>query len=179
MRKVWQFKIFVVPLHSLTKRYGSVAQLNRASDYGSEGSGFESQRSHFFIKQIKFWFGSVAQLNRASDYGSEGSGFESQRSHKKGVYQNFGSSSFSYYFLKTKPRLSQAGALSYHKNLVSLWYKRITWQKYTFLITIPNKLSSFLNVLTKILQQTFIQKVSKIFNACFYCLTNDGSLRRF
>ena len=25
---------------------GSVAQLNRASDYGSEGSGFESQRSH-------------------------------------------------------------------------------------------------------------------------------------
>ena len=28
------------------KKYGSVAQLNRASDYGSEGSGFESQRSH-------------------------------------------------------------------------------------------------------------------------------------
>ena len=27
-------------------RNGSVAQLNRASDYGSEGSGFESQRSH-------------------------------------------------------------------------------------------------------------------------------------
>ena len=26
--------------------FGSVAQLNRASDYGSEGSGFESQRSH-------------------------------------------------------------------------------------------------------------------------------------
>ena len=26
---------------------GFVAQLNRASDYGSEGSGFESQRSHF------------------------------------------------------------------------------------------------------------------------------------
>ena len=52
-------------------------------------------------------------------------------------------------------------------------------QKYTFLITIPNKLSFFLNVLTKILQQTFIQKFSKIFNACFYCLTNDGSLRRF
>ena len=25
---------------------GFVAQLNRASDYGSEGSGFESQRSH-------------------------------------------------------------------------------------------------------------------------------------
>ncbi len=28
------------------KKHGSVAQLNRASDYGSEGSGFESQRSH-------------------------------------------------------------------------------------------------------------------------------------
>ena len=27
---------------------GSVAQLNRASDYGSEGCGFESRRSHFF-----------------------------------------------------------------------------------------------------------------------------------
>ena len=29
------------------KRIGSVAQLNRASDYGSEGCGFESRRSHF------------------------------------------------------------------------------------------------------------------------------------
>ena len=27
-------------------RNGSVAQLNRASDYGSEGYGFESRRSH-------------------------------------------------------------------------------------------------------------------------------------
>ena len=62
------------------KKNGSVAQLNRASDYGSEGSGFESQRSHFFSIVISK-FGSVAQLNRASDYGSEGSGFESQRSH--------------------------------------------------------------------------------------------------
>ena len=26
--------------------YGSVAQLNRASDYGSEGCGFESRRNH-------------------------------------------------------------------------------------------------------------------------------------
>ena len=26
---------------------GSVAQLNRALDYGSRGSGFESQRSHY------------------------------------------------------------------------------------------------------------------------------------
>ena len=28
---------------------GSVAQLNRASDYGSEGCGFESRRNHFQI----------------------------------------------------------------------------------------------------------------------------------
>ena len=41
---------------------GSVAQLNRASDYGSEGCGFESRRNHkrevfrplFFI-YIPFW----------------------------------------------------------------------------------------------------------------------------
>ena len=51
-QKVWWEKKNVVPLHSLTKRYGSVAQLNRASDYGSEGSGFESQRSHFLSKQL-------------------------------------------------------------------------------------------------------------------------------
>ena len=28
---------------------GTVAQLNRASDYGSEGCGFESHRCHIFI----------------------------------------------------------------------------------------------------------------------------------
>ena len=54
--------------------FGSLAQLNRASDYGSEGYRFESYRSHNF-------FGSLAQLNRASDYGSEGYRFESYRSH--------------------------------------------------------------------------------------------------
>ena len=33
--------------HSLTAwNRGSVAQLNRASDYGSEGCGFESRRNH-------------------------------------------------------------------------------------------------------------------------------------
>ena len=42
---------FFIPIKSITfahanKKWGSVAQLNRASDYGSEGSGFESQRSH-------------------------------------------------------------------------------------------------------------------------------------
>ena len=31
---------------------GSVAQLNRASDYGSEGWGFESLRSHLKIKAL-------------------------------------------------------------------------------------------------------------------------------
>ena len=37
------------------KKYGSVAQLNRASDYGSEGSGFESQRSHNKMQQRGFY----------------------------------------------------------------------------------------------------------------------------
>ena len=39
-------------MYLCTRNYGngSVAQLNRASDYGSEGSGFESQRSHKLIK---------------------------------------------------------------------------------------------------------------------------------
>ena len=32
---------------------GSLAQLNRAFDYGSKGCGFESRRSHFF--EILFW----------------------------------------------------------------------------------------------------------------------------
>ena len=32
---------------------GSVAQLNRASDYGSEGCGFESRRNH---KENQKWF---------------------------------------------------------------------------------------------------------------------------
>ena len=32
---------------------GFVAQLNRASDYGSEGSGFESQRSHTVARSLK------------------------------------------------------------------------------------------------------------------------------
>ena len=59
---------------------GYVAQLNRASDYGSEGYRFESCRNHFQKFSI-IRDGSVAQLNRASDYGSEGYRFESCRSH--------------------------------------------------------------------------------------------------
>ena len=66
-----------------SQSFGSVAQLNRASDYGSEGYRFESCRSH--SREIERLFeenGSVAQLNRASDYGSEGYRFESCRSHE-------------------------------------------------------------------------------------------------
>ena len=65
---------------------GSLAQLNRASDYGSEGCRFESCRSHnqsVFIEQDTQRIGSLAQLNRASDYGSEGCRFESCTNHKK------------------------------------------------------------------------------------------------
>ncbi len=34
------------------KRIGSVAQLNRASDYGSEGCGFESRRNHKVSREL-------------------------------------------------------------------------------------------------------------------------------
>ena len=40
---------FIKKIHTFAlafKKYGSVAQLNRASDYGSEGYRFESYRSH-------------------------------------------------------------------------------------------------------------------------------------
>ena len=32
-----------------------VAQLDRASDYGSEGLGFESLRVHFYIYKVTYW----------------------------------------------------------------------------------------------------------------------------
>ena len=35
---------------------GSVAQLNRASDYGSEGCGFESRRNHKNRKIFSLFF---------------------------------------------------------------------------------------------------------------------------
>ena len=56
------------------KTKGSLAQLNRAFDYGSKGYRFESYRSHFLQ-------GRVAQLNRVADYGSAGYRFESCRDH--------------------------------------------------------------------------------------------------
>ena len=37
----------------MRRQGGSVAQLNRASDYGSEGCGFESRRNH---KENQQWF---------------------------------------------------------------------------------------------------------------------------
>ncbi len=43
----WSFQKMLLPLHSQFENEGSVAQLNRASDYGSEGYRFESCRSHF------------------------------------------------------------------------------------------------------------------------------------
>ena len=42
---MWIEKNYVT-LHPQKKRDGSLAQLNRASDYGSEGCGFESRGSH-------------------------------------------------------------------------------------------------------------------------------------
>ena len=45
-------KIFAIPKEVITfalantTTAGTVAQLNRASDYGSEGCGFESRRNH-------------------------------------------------------------------------------------------------------------------------------------
>ena len=67
-------------VHNCAALHGSLAQLNRASDYGSEGYRFESCRSH--QPQHTCLHGSLAQLNRASDYGSEGYRFESCRSHQ-------------------------------------------------------------------------------------------------
>ena len=69
------------------EKNGSLAQLNRASDYGSEGYRFESYASHFFkFASSNLQNGSLAQLNRASDYGSEGYRFESYASHISGDY---------------------------------------------------------------------------------------------
>ena len=69
----------------IVKSNGSLAQLNRASDYGSEGYRFESCANHktLTLRHI-LNNGSLAQLNRASDYGSEGYRFESCANHEKG-----------------------------------------------------------------------------------------------
>ena len=54
----WSFQKMLLPLHSQFENEGSVAQLNRASDYGSEGYRFESCRSHKTLKTSKVHFGS-------------------------------------------------------------------------------------------------------------------------
>jgi hypothetical protein len=59
---------------------GPVAQLDRASDYGSEGWGFESLRAHV-NEGIEDILGSIAQLDRAPDFGSGGWGFDSLWAH--------------------------------------------------------------------------------------------------
>ncbi len=74
-------KKILLLLHSQNGNNGSLAQLNRAFDYGSKGYRFESYRSH--KNKSSRLHGSLAQLNRASDYGSEGYRFESYRSHFK------------------------------------------------------------------------------------------------
>ena len=51
-KKIWWNRQNALPLHT-QKQKGSLAQLNRASDYGSEGCGFESLGSHLKIKELQ------------------------------------------------------------------------------------------------------------------------------
>ena len=51
-KKIWWNRQNALPLHT-QKQKGSLAQLNRASDYGSEGCGFESRGSHLKIKELQ------------------------------------------------------------------------------------------------------------------------------
>ena len=62
--------------------YVCVAQLDRASDYGSEGRVFESCRTHFFNRIERYgysflytFFAEVAELADALDSGSSESNF--------------------------------------------------------------------------------------------------------
>ena len=59
-QKVLQIQKKALPLHSLNENVeqnGLVAQLNRASDYGSEGYRFESCRDHKKeLKRVPFLF---------------------------------------------------------------------------------------------------------------------------
>ena len=96
---------------SSRKVNGSVAQLNRASDYGSEGYRFESCRGHHgeMRHTTKGRNGSVAQLNRASDYGSEGYRFESCRGHHQQKRRTTRSST-ALFFYRDSLHLSAGGA---------------------------------------------------------------------
>ena len=57
------------------KYYVRVAQLDRASDYGSEGYGFDSYRARHL--KFNYIFREVAQLGRALGLGPRGRRFES------------------------------------------------------------------------------------------------------
>ena len=56
------------------KENGSVAQLNRASDYGSEGYRFESCRSHKeeLLEFLFFFFNPLIYFSKGCLYGSTG-----------------------------------------------------------------------------------------------------------
>ena len=65
-QKIWSVQKYVVTLHSQTRNndcfsncwLGPLAQLNRASDYGSEGCRFESCTDHqkAILRRMAFWF---------------------------------------------------------------------------------------------------------------------------
>ena len=57
-------------------------------------------------------------------------------------------------FLRTKPRLSQAGALLLPKDFVSLSISSLLLQRYIFVLTISTKPFFFLKELMRILQKT-------------------------
>ena len=57
-----------------------------------------------------------------------------------------------FFLLRTKPRLSQSGALLLPKDSVSLGIRISIWQRYIFVLTIPTKQCFFLKELTRILQ---------------------------
>ena len=52
----WLHSTIKSVIFATAKRNGYVAQLNRASDYGSEGCGFESHRGHFKTGKEKLLF---------------------------------------------------------------------------------------------------------------------------
>ncbi len=48
----FSYKYFFYICTAFKKRHGFVAQLDRASDYGSEGLGFESLQDHQEVHQL-------------------------------------------------------------------------------------------------------------------------------
>ena len=68
--KFWQKKKKCVPLQPQNEKDGSLAQLNRASDYGSEGCGFESRGSHKKTKHCNsiVWFFCIVIASRVKRF---------------------------------------------------------------------------------------------------------------